>query len=196
MRVREVMSSPAVVVAPETSVKHAAAILDERGFTCLPVVDGDGKLAGAVSEADLLMNRFPPDPRVPIFERPEREVAATISDVMTADVLTVAPDDEVSVVLAALNAAGHRSVPVVDASTVVGVVTYRDLVHALARDDTLIAADVRRRLDLYGGSARWTVGVQGGEVTLGTEHRDPLDRSIALRVAESVLGVTSCRFVD
>ena len=115
---------------------------------------------------------------------------------MSADVLTVAPDDEVSAVLAALNAAGHRSVPVVEASTVVGVVTYRDLVHALARDDTLIAADVQRRLDLYGGPAPWTVDVEGGEVTLGNENRDPLDRSIALRVAESVLGVTSCRFVD
>jgi CBS domain-containing protein len=67
------MSSPAVVVAPETSVKQAAAILDERGFTLLPVLDGDGKLAGVVSEADLLMNRFPPDPRIPVLERAERE---------------------------------------------------------------------------------------------------------------------------
>ena len=196
MRVREVMSSPAVVVAPEMSVKHAAAVLDERGFTCLPVVDGDGKLAGAVTEADLLMNRFPPDPHLFVSERPEREVGATVSDVMTVDVLAVAPDDEVAVVLAALNAAGHRSVPVVEAGSVVGVVTYRDLVHALARDDTLIAADVQRRLDLYSGAARWEVEVEGGAVTLRNEHEDPLDRSVALRVAESVLGVTSCRFVD
>jgi CBS domain-containing protein len=196
MRVREVMSSPAMVVAPETSVKQAAAILDEHGFTCLPVVDGDGKLAGAVSEADLLMNRFPPDPRIPISGRPEREVGATVSDVMSVEVLTAAPEDEVSVALAALQAAGHRSVPVVDAGIVVGVVTYRDLVQALARDDALIAADVRRRLDLYGGPARWTVSVRGGEVTLTDGRRDPFDRSIALRVAESVLGVTACRFVD
>src|SRR6476660_1193439 len=149
MRVREVMSSPAVVVAPETSVKHAAAILDERGFTCLPIVDGDGKLAGAVSEADLLMNRFPPDPRIPVLERPEREVGATVADVMSADLLTATPEDEVSVLLAELRAARHRSVPVVEEGAVVGVVTYRDLGHALARDDALIAADVRRRMDLY-----------------------------------------------
>jgi CBS domain-containing protein len=194
MRVREVMSSPAVVVAPETSAKQAAAILDERGFTCLPVVDGDGKLAGAVSEADLLMNRFPPDPRIPVFERPEREVGVTVADVMTVDVLTAAPDDQISVVLAALHAAGHRSAPVVDAGAVVGVVTYRDLVHALARDDALIAVDVQRRLDLYGGAALWTASVQGGGVTLRGGRRDPADRSVALRVAESVLGVTSCRF--
>jgi CBS domain-containing protein len=194
MRVREVMSSPAVVVGPETSAKQAAAILDERGFTCLPVVDGDGKLAGAVSEADLLMNRFPPDPRIPVFERTEREVGATVADVMTVDVLTAAPDDQISVVLAALHTAGHRSVPVVDAGAVIGVVTYRDLVHALARDDALIAADVQRRLDLYGGPALWTVNVDGGRVTLSDGRRDPADRSVALRVAESVLGVTSCQF--
>ena len=83
MRVREVMSGPAVVVAPETPVKQAAALLDERGFTCLPVVDSEGKLVGAVREADLLMNRFPPDPRIPLVERPEREAGAAVCDVMT-----------------------------------------------------------------------------------------------------------------
>jgi CBS domain-containing protein len=195
MRVRQVMSSPAVVAAPETSVKQAAAVLDEHGFTCLPVVDAYGHLVGAVSEADLLMNRFPPDPRIPIVERSEREVGATVSDVMTAKVLTVAPDDEVSVVLASLHAEGHRSAPVVESGRVVGVITYRDLVRALARDDALIAADVRRRLDLYGGHDRWTVTVHGGEVTLADGRLDPVERSIALRVAESVLGVTACRFV-
>jgi len=196
MRVRDVMSEPAVVVAPETAVKHAAALLDEHGFTCLPVVDSDGKLVGAVSEADLLMNRFPPDPRIPLVERPEREAGAAVCDVMTDEVLTADPQDQVSDLLAALHTSGHRSVPVVAAGVVLGVVTYRDLVHALARDDVLIAADVRRRLDLYGATGRWTVDVHGGEVTLGgNAAADPLACSVAQRVAESVLGVTRCRFV-
>ena len=77
----------------------------------------------------------------------------------------------------------------------IGVVTYRDLVHALARDDSLIAADVQRRLDLYGSPGRWTVSVHDGEVTLGDAPADPVARGVALRVAESVLGVTRCRFV-
>ena len=196
MRVRDVMSEPAVVVAPETPVKHAAALLDEHGFTCLPVVDSDGKLVGAVSEADLLMNRFPPDPRIPLVERPEREAGAVVCDVMTDEVPTADPGDQVSELLAVLHTSGHRSVPVVEAGLVVGVVTYRDLVHALARDDVLIAADVRRRLDLYGATGRWTVDVHGGEVTLGDDAAaDPVARSVAQRVAESVLGVTRCRFV-
>ena len=195
MRVREVMSGPAVVAAPQTPVKQAAALLDERGFTCLPVVDSEGKLVGAVSEADLLMNRFPPDPRIPLVERPEREAGAAVGDVMTDQVLTADPQDQVSDLLAVLHSCGHRSVPVVEAGVVIGVVTYRDLVHALARDDVLIAADVRRRLDLHGATGRWAVDVRGGEVTLGGDAADPVARSVAQRVAESVLGVTRCRFV-
>jgi CBS domain-containing protein len=195
MRVRDVMSKPAVVVAPETPVKHAAELLDERGFTCLPVVDSDGKLVGAVSEADLLMNRFPPDPRIPLVERREREAGAAVCDVMSEEVLTADPQDQVSDLLAVLHTSGHRSVPVVQAGIVIGVVTYRDLVHALARDDSLIAADVQRRLDLYGSPGRWTVSVHDGEVTLGDAPADPVARGVALRVAESVLGVTRCRFV-
>ena len=76
-----------------------------------------------------------------------------------------------------------------------GVVTYRDLVHALARDDVLIAADVRRRLDLYGETGRWTVDVDGGEVTLGDDAPRTGGPQRGQRVAESVLGVTRCRFV-
>lgn len=195
MRVREVMSSPAVVVAPETPVKQAAAVLDEHGFTCLPVVDSGGKLAGVVSEADLLVNRFPPDPRIPLVERPERKAGAAVGDVMTDEVLTADPQDQVEDLLVVLHTSGHRSVPVVGAGVVVGVVTYRDLVHALARDDALIAADVQRRLDLYGAPGRWTVSVLGGEVTLAGEHADAVVHNVAMRAAEAVLGVTRCRFV-
>jgi hypothetical protein len=38
--------------------------------------------------------------------------------------------------------------------------------------------------------------VGNGEVTLVDKRRDPVERSVALRVAESVLGVTACHFVD
>ncbi len=196
MRVRDVMSSPAVVVAPETTVKQAAAVFDEHGFTCLPVVDTDGKLVGVVSEADVLVNRFPPDPRIPLGERREREAGMAVRDVMTDEVITVDPHRPMSDLLVVLHASGHRSVPVVEAGVVVGVVTYRDLVHALARDDALIAADVQRRLNLRGVPGRWTVSVHGGEVTLAGEPADMVIHSVAVRTAESVLGVTRCQFVS
>ncbi len=196
MHVREVMSGPAVVVTPGTSVKQAATVLDEHGFTCLPVVDGDGALVGVVSEADLLADRFPPDPRIPVGERPVRTAAVVVADVMSRDVLATAPEQEVASLLAVLGTSGHRAVPVVEAQRVVGVVTYRDLLHALARDDALIAADVRRRLALHDRPDRWAIRVVDGEVTLADGRADVAERSIVTRLAESVIGVTGCRFTD
>ncbi|MFC4944926.1 HPP family protein [Pseudonocardia sp. GCM10023141] len=196
MRVREIMTSPAVVLAPELAVKRAAAVLALHGFTGAPVVDGAGHLVGVVNEQDLLADRFPPDPRTPILERPARPVADAVSDVMQRHVFVADPQESVADLVAVLRSADVRSVPVVENDVVVGVVTYRDLVRALARDDVLIEADVRRRLDIFGGIGQWGVTVRDGAVTLTDDHDDPADRGVAMRVAESVIGVTRCTVVS
>jgi CBS domain-containing protein len=53
VRVKEVMSKPAVTVSPETSVKEAAQLMMERKIGCLPVVEGE-TLLGLVTETDML----------------------------------------------------------------------------------------------------------------------------------------------
>jgi len=196
VRIHEIMTSPAVVVSPECSVKEAAALLDAHGFTALPVVAGDGRLVGVVSEPDLLADRFPPDPRRPIADRLDTAPGGTVGDVMVRDVLVVHPQEGVADLLTVLRSVDVRSLPVVDGGVVVGVVTYRDLVRAFARDDALIEADVRRRLDLYGGIGRWRASVRDGEVTIVDDGCDSVERSGAIRVAESVIGVTRCRIFE
>jgi CBS domain-containing protein len=196
VRIREIMSSPAVVVPPELPVKDAAALLASRGFTCLPVVAGDGRLIGVVGEAELLADRFPPDPRLPLDEREDRDPGDVVADVMVRDVFTAHPQEGVADLLTVLRSANIRSLPVVEDGVVIGVITYRDLVRALARDDGVIEADVRRRLNLCGGVGRWRATVRDGEVTIFDERRDPSDRNAAVRVAESVIGVTRCRVVE
>jgi CBS domain-containing protein len=196
VRIHEIMSSPAVVVSPECSVKEAAALLDAHGFTALPVVAGDGRLVGVVNEAELLADRFPPDPRLPIADRLPTALGATVGEVMVRDVLVAHPQEGVADLLTVLRSVNVRSLPVVDGGVVVGVVTYRDLVRALARDDALIEADVRRRLDLYGGIGRWQASVRDGEVTIIDDRSGPVERSGAMRVAESVIGVTRCQIVE
>ena len=53
MYVREHMSAPPVTVSTTTSAAEAKRILDGKKFRHLPVVDGDGLLAGIVSDRDL-----------------------------------------------------------------------------------------------------------------------------------------------
>jgi CBS domain-containing protein len=51
--VRDVMSSPVVVITPETSVEESMAMMSERRIRHLPVVD-DGGIAGMISIGDLV----------------------------------------------------------------------------------------------------------------------------------------------
>jgi CBS domain-containing protein len=51
--VHEVMSSPVVVVTPETSVDEAMAIMTDRRIRHVPVVDS-GRVVGVVSIGDLV----------------------------------------------------------------------------------------------------------------------------------------------
>ncbi|MCS6799007.1 MAG: CBS domain-containing protein [Myxococcota bacterium] len=52
--VADVMNRHVTTVAPDTPVARAAELMLERKIDCLPVVEGDGKLVGIVTTADLL----------------------------------------------------------------------------------------------------------------------------------------------
>ena len=50
----DVMTSPVLVIPPETPAREAARELHRRGFRHLPIVDAAGRLQGIVSRGDLL----------------------------------------------------------------------------------------------------------------------------------------------
>ena len=52
-RVRETMSEEVVVAHPLDTIEHAARVIHERRFNCLPVV-ADGELAGIITSSDLV----------------------------------------------------------------------------------------------------------------------------------------------
>ncbi len=54
VEITRVMSEPPIVIGEEDTVEAAARVLAERKIGCLPVVDGDGKLVGMVTETDVL----------------------------------------------------------------------------------------------------------------------------------------------
>ena len=51
---RDAMSAPAITTGPDTDIREVALILDERRIKRLPVVDGQGKLIGVISRADIV----------------------------------------------------------------------------------------------------------------------------------------------
>jgi CBS domain-containing protein len=175
--------------------------LASNGFTTLPVLDDDGRLIGILTEADVMRGRFPRDPRyhhavdgdiLGADETPQVPAVA-VDAVMTTPAIGMGAGADVVDVVTAMLSACVRSMPIVDGSRVVGIVTRRDLVRVLARDDQAIAADVRHRLAMYGRPYRWTVAVHDGAVAIGDEFDSPTDRHVVAVLAEAVSGVTTVR---
>ncbi|MBB1154490.1 MULTISPECIES: CBS domain-containing protein [Amycolatopsis] len=191
MRARDLMSSPAETVRPWTSADEAAGILAERGFPALPVVDDEGRLVGIVTEAELGRGRTPARGR---DRRPCRPgaIETTVGAVMTSPAAGMPPGADLADVCRELVDSKSQAMPiVVQGRRVVGIVTRGDVVRVLARADTAIAADVRHRLEVYGGTGRWKVEVHEGIVRITDRYDEEADRDVATLLALAVPGVVA-----
>jgi CBS domain-containing protein len=133
MFVREVMSSPAVTVRSGEEVAEAARILDRLSLTSLPVVEEDGRLVGVIGERDVIA-RLTTSQEIRSSTHRRMDVVR-VRDVMTRRVLTVAADDDLAEVIGLMTGTTLMSVPVLLHGRLVGVLSRRDVVRALARGD-------------------------------------------------------------
>ncbi|KDN21530.1 CBS domain-containing protein [Amycolatopsis rifamycinica] len=191
MRARDLMTAPVITVHPWTSAKEAAELLSMHGFTALPVVDDDDRLIGIVTEADLIRGRIPVDPRHSHEHREATSAGKTVGDLMTSPATAMDTGTDVADLCQALVDARIRAMPIVDGAAVVGIVTRRDVVRMLARQDVEIARDVKHRLEIYGGSARWKIDVRDGCVHITDQFDDETDRHVARLLALAVPGVVA-----
>jgi CBS domain-containing protein len=193
MLVREVMTTPVVTVSEHASVKDAIALLARHDVAALPVLDADGRLVGVVSEADVIREMVVPDPRV--HEIPVRlsaaPVLARVADVMSNHPLTVSGDTELADAADLLTSTVVKSLPVAEHGRVVGIISRRDIVRLLSREDDRIEGDID---DLMRTDGRdWLVEVQDGIVTVDGPVDDAEERLAEVLVC-SVPGVIGLRF--
>ncbi|MEO6089423.1 MAG: CBS domain-containing protein [Umezawaea sp.] len=186
MRAHDIMSSPAVTVTPDVSIREVAGLLSTHGFTALPVVDADQHMIGIVTEMDLLRGEYSTTPE---------GLDSPVEQVMTSPAFGMGAGSSVALIARVMIDDHVRCVPIIDGSTVVGVVTRRDVVRGLARSDTSIAADVRRKLEIYRGVVDWSVSVRDGVVSIGAEFVDPESEQVVVALAGGVVGVADVRIL-
>jgi len=119
--VRDVMSTELLLVPPTTTVAEAATVMGTRQVGSALVMEGQS-LLGIFTERDVL-RAVGSD-----FDAEHHPV----SEFMTRDPSTVAPDEEAHGALSSMLAFGFRHLPVVEGGAVVGIVSMRDLTRDLA----------------------------------------------------------------
>jgi CBS domain-containing protein len=200
-RVRDVMTPEVVTVGERASFKEIAATMAEHRVSALPVLDEDGRVAGIVSEADLLLKEEFPEHRAGgrLFQshrqRVQRAKAAggSAAELMTAPAVTVGPDATVTEAARLLHRRGIKRLPVVDpAGPLLGIVSRADLLKVLLRSDAEIAQEIRQEVLLR---AMWadpdsiTVQVRDGVVTLTGQLERRSIIPIALSLVHGIDGV-------
>ncbi len=192
MWVRDAMSAPAITVTERTTVRSALKVLDEHRVTSLPVLDEAGHLVGVVSEADLVRDAVLRDPRRQLTPQDVKETPPPrqIGDVMTSHPVTVTETDDLADAVELLTTTTVKSLPVLRDGRVVGVLSRRDVVHLLARDDERIEAEVSELFRADG--VDWLADVADGVVRV-SGPRDDHERRLAQALAGSVAGVVAIR---
>lgn len=190
MKAVEIMSAPAVSVTARTSARRAANILSEHGFSALPVIDHIGALVGVVSEADLIRDRVAAAASGgDAVAAPDHHPAQTVGEVMTSPPDFVDHTASLEDIAAAMTSGHRRSIPVVDGTRLVGVISRSDVLRFLARGDAQLALHIRRRLQEFGDRERWSVNVTDGDVTVLDDAINPSDHPAVQAAVEKVPGV-------
>jgi CBS domain-containing protein len=132
MSVTELMTSNPVTVTPDATVAEVWDLMRERDIRHVPVVNG-GTVVGMVSDRDLASFDLG---RVLTSEGADavrRELAMPIVNLMSADVVAVEPETDITEVIDALLEHRIGAVPVVrsESGELVGIVSYVDVLHAV-----------------------------------------------------------------
>ena len=106
-------------VSPSTTVFEALKLLAEHGVGAMVVMD-QGKLVGVVSERDYTR-------KVALQGKNSKETR--VAEIMTTDVITVAPTTGTRTCMALMSQKNIRHLPVLNGSAVLGMISIRDIMN-------------------------------------------------------------------
>jgi len=137
--------SPEVhAVAPDAAVIDAIRLMAEKGIGAVLVMDGP-RLVGILSERDYAR-------KIVLRDRSSRDTA--VAEIMTAQVVTVAPGEQVEHCLQLVTDYRIRHLPVVEGAQVLGVISIGDLVKSVI-DAQRRELDQLQQYIVAGGVLSW-----------------------------------------
>ncbi|TCZ53424.1 CBS domain-containing protein [Roseicella aquatilis] len=172
MRAKDLMSTEVVTVSPETPMAALARLLADRGISAVPVVEADGKVAGIVTEADLVRRLAGTEERPRGWFRNllasapgdagryARAHGTTVRDVMTTNLISAGEEATAEEIARLMEEHRVKRVLVLREGRLVGIVSRADLLEAmLAPSETPAAgaedARIRRAVQAAMAEQSW-----------------------------------------
>lgn len=121
MQIQTLMTKTIVSITPEESTALAARLLARHNLGALPVCDYSGALVGIVTDRDIITRCIAAD------QDPKR---VPVRDIMTRELNTVSPSDDVHTAAQRMARCQVRRLPVLQDNTVVGMISLGDIARA------------------------------------------------------------------
>ena len=132
LRCRDIMTRDVASCQRDTPISEIARLMREQDAGAIPVLDVNGKLAGIVTDRDLVVRGLTAD-------KPEGELRA--EDCMSDDVYTANQNDRIVEVINEMGDHQVRRIPVVDSrDRLVGIISTADIALQTNRDRELAHA--------------------------------------------------------
>ncbi|TXS33610.1 CBS domain-containing protein [Streptomyces sp. ms191] len=195
--VSDVMTHTAVAIGRDAPYKEIVALMDEWKVSAVPVLEGEGRVVGVVSEADLLpKEEFRLDePRPDEAGEAAKAGALRAGELMSAPAVTVHPDTTLAAAARIMATRKVKRLPVVDGIGMLeGVVSRSDLLKVFLRADAEIEEEIRRSvLGEPAAAAHLDVAVREGVATVRGVLADRSMVPLIARAVRAVEGVVDVR---
>lgn len=202
--VSDVMTHTVAAIGRGARFKEIVQMMQEWKVSALPVMEGEGRVVGVVSEADLLPKEefrdSDPDRYTQLRRLSDlaKAGAVTAGELMTSPALTVHANATLAQAARTMAHEKVKRLPVVDdLGMLQGIVSRADLLKVFLRDDDEIAEEVRREVVAYlfpTPASTVRVEVRDGVVKLGGHVRDTSLVPVAARLVRAVEGVVDVEF--
>ncbi|WP_340384420.1 CBS domain-containing protein [Streptomyces sp. SS7] len=198
-KVSDVMTQTVVAVGRDAPFKEIVRTMEQWKVSAMPVLEGEGRVVGVVSEADLLPKEEFHDEEQSLSQQRQRLAdvakagATRAEELMSTPAVTVHPGATLAQAARIMAVRHVKRLPVVDDIAMLqGIVSRADLLKVFLRPDDEIADEVRRTVvsSLYPTAGHsLDVTVHEGVVTLRGHVRDTALVPIAVRLIRAVEGV-------
>jgi len=192
MFVKDFMTTSPITIPIDTPVLEALNIMRKRKVHQLPVMDR-GKLAGLVTERELLKVSPSPATQLSIYEMNYLLSKMTVKEVLVKDPITVESNCTIEEAALQMREHGIRSLLVVDNGQLRGIITQTDVFEALIRIFGLRKPGIRLVLEMedrVGALADMlNIVKKHGLNVQGVAFRDKDDRTINVMLRLSATNV-------
>jgi len=133
MYVGRIMHTRLVTVPPDTSLKKAKEIIEEKQINHLLVVNKKEDLVGLVSDRDVRQSWASPATTLSIHELNYLLTQLTVEAIMVKKIITISPGTTIERAAYIMQENRINALPVIEAEKLVGIITSTDVMDVLLR---------------------------------------------------------------